>query len=110
MKNNLFNIISFLGDGNVILKGTLQHTNNPSITVDDEFIFKDKDGKVVAVLNLITGNMFIAGDKFENQPTLSPSPASNDFIVKDSNGNVIGYIDESGNFYLKGSLTQNGNP
>ena len=110
MKNNLLNIVSFLGDGNVILKGTLQQTPNPPVTADDEFIFKDKNGKEVAVLNLITGNMFITGNKFENQQTLTPSPTINDFIVKDSNGNIVSYIDESGNFYLKGSLTENGNP
>lgn len=110
MKNNLFNIVSFLTDGSVILKGTLQQTNNPPVTANDEFILKDRNGKEVAVLNLRTGNMFITGNLIQNQSTLAPSASSNDFIVKDANNNVVSYIDESGNFYLRGSLTEKGNP
>jgi len=53
--------------------------------------------------------MVIKGSLFENQDPLTPPP-TNDFIVKNSLGTIISYIDESGNFYLKGTLTQNGNP
>lgn len=111
MRNNLLNVIRFEGNGNVVLKGVLNaNYPNPPVTASDEFIIKDISGNAVAVINLDSGNMFIKGSLFENQQTLSPSPSSNDFIVKDANGNVISYIDESGNFYLKGTLTQNGNP
>ncbi len=111
MKNNLLNVISFDDSGNVVLKGMLNDNHpNPPVTASDEFIIKDISGNVVAVINLDTGNMFIKGSLFENQQTLLPSPSSNDFVVKDANGNVVSYIDELGNFYLKGTLTENGNP
>ena len=54
--------------------------------------------------------MFIKGILQQNYATLNPSPSSNDFIIRDYNGNVVSYIDESGNLNLKGILTQNGNP
>ncbi len=110
MKNNILNVLSFNVDGSAVLKGILQQNSNPQPTADDEFIVKDRNGNNVAIVNLITGNMFIKGTLQQNQQSLSPSPSSNDFVVKDSNGNVIVYIDESGNFLLKGTLIQNGNP
>ena len=99
MKNDLFNVISFDNGGNVILKGTLQQNTNPQPTADDEFIVKDIFGNNVAVINLNSGNIFINGALQENQATLTPSPLNNEFIVKGSNGNVISYINEAGNFF-----------
>ena len=107
MKNNQFMVISFDDSGNVFLKGTLQQNSNPTATPDDEFIIKDNAGNNAAVFNLFTGNAAIKGTLQENQPTLIPAEQSNDFIVKDPNGIIISYVDESGNFYLKGVLTQN---
>jgi len=109
MRNEAFNVILFKNNGNVVLKGTLTEETNPVSTLDDEFIFKDIGGNIVALINLNTGNMFITGKLFERQ-FLDPSPSSNDFVVKNPFGNVISYLDESGNFYVKGTLTQNGNP
>ncbi|MEK6983464.1 MAG: hypothetical protein AABX33_02740 [Nanoarchaeota archaeon] len=95
-------------NGNAILRGTLS-TGAPIATSDDELIVRDSSGNNIAVLNLITGNMVIQGEKRQNwPPPLTPSPSSNDFVVKDSAGNVVAYIDEAGDFYLKGSLTENG--
>ena len=110
IRSVLFNVLSFTDNGNAVLKGSLQKNANPQPTADDEFIFKDRDGNSVAIVNLVTGNMFISGDLFENQATLTPSELNNDFIVKDASGNIVSYIDEPGNFYLKGTLTENGNP
>lgn len=109
MKNNIFNVIYFTNDGNVILKGTLQQSSSPQPTSDDEFIVSDNNGNNVAIINLATGNMAIKGVLQENQASLSP-PSGDNFVVKDTNGNVISYIDASGNFVIKGALTQNGNP
>ncbi len=111
MRNLISNVIRFENDGDVILKGQFQDDDpNPPVSDDDEFIFKDRNGITVAVINLGSGDMFINGSKYENQPALTPSPTSNDFIVKDSSGEVMYYIDETGNLYLKGTLTDNGNP
>ena len=103
------NIIRFYDNGSAILRGSLVQNANPSATGNDEFIFKDSGGSAVAVVNLVTGNMVIKGSLQENQQ-LSPSASSSDFIVKNSEGDVVSYIDESGNFYLKGTITQNGDP
>lgn len=110
LKNAIQNIISFKESGDVILRGTLNKISNPQASLDDEFIVKDGLGNPVAIINLVTGNAVIKGDLFENQASLTPPASSNGLIVKDPNGDVISYIDESGNFYLKGALTQNGNP
>jgi hypothetical protein len=110
VKNNILNVLSFNIDGNAVLKGTLQQNSNPQPTADDEFVVNDKNGNSVAIVNLITGNMLIKGTLQQNQAVLNPSPSSSDFVVKDSSANVISYIDESGNFLLKGALTQNGSP
>ena len=110
MKNNLLNVISFYDNGNVAIKGTLQQNSNQQPTIDDEFIVKDRNGNVIAIVNLVTGNMFIKGILQQNQAVLSPSSSSSDFIIKKSNGNVISFIDESGNFFMRGVLTQHGNP
>lgn len=106
----LDNAISFNDNGDVILKGTIQQNSNPQPISDDEFIVRDSSGANVAIVNLVTGNMVIKGGLFENQLPLNPSASSNDFIVKDSNSNTISFIDEQGNFHLKGALTENGNP
>lgn len=111
MKNNLLNVIRFDDDGSVTLKNQLQQNHaNPPVSGSDEFVFKDRNGNVIAVINLESGNMFIKGSLFQNQPTLSPQSLSSDFVVRGSDGSVISYIDEFGNFYLKGILTENGNP
>ncbi|MBI3035209.1 hypothetical protein HYY71_02705 [Candidatus Woesearchaeota archaeon] len=110
MKNNIFNAARFDNKGNVILKGTIQQLSAPQPTSDDEFILKNSAGESIAIINLATGNMLIKGSVYQNQLVLAPSQLSNDFIVKDSAGTVVSYIDEQGNFYLKGTLTQIGNP
>ncbi|MBI2655389.1 hypothetical protein HYX06_03125 [Candidatus Woesearchaeota archaeon] len=103
------NIIRFYDNGSAILRGSLFQNANPSATGDDEFIFKDSGGSTVAAVNLATGNMVIRGGLQENQQ-MSPPPSSSDFIVKNSEGDVVSYIDELGNLYLKGAITQNGDP
>ena len=110
MKNNNFNVISFDNNGNAVLKGALQQNSAQQPTSEDEFIINDRNRNIVAVINLIAGNMFIKGTLQQSQAVLTPSPTNNNFVVKDPNGNVIAYIDETGNFLLKGALTQNGNP
>lgn len=110
IKNNLIRVLSFKSDGSVVIKGTLQQNSNPIPTDDDEFMVKDSSGNYIAVMNLVTGNMLIKGNLFENQASLNPSDSTNDFVVADTSGNVVSYIDESGNLRLKGALTQNGNP
>lgn len=108
LKNNLFNVLYFLNEGHVILRGTLQQNTAPVQTSGDEFVFKDRNGMSIAVVNLATGNMQIRGSLSEGQASLNPSGASNDLIMYDPYGNVVSYIDEQGNLRIKGNLIQNG--
>lgn len=110
IKNNLFNVMKFDSKGNAVLKGSLTQNGNPITTADDEFIVKDSTSSPIAVVNMITGNMVIKGTLQEDQAALTPSDTSDDFVLKNDVGEVISYIDNSGNFYLKKRLTQNGNP
>ncbi len=109
MKNSGADVISFSNDGSVILSGVLSQNAIPVESSSDEFIVKNSNGIVVAIINLNTGNMDIRGSLFQNQASLNPISSSN-FIVKSSSGIVIDYIDDAGNFFLKGGLTQNGSP
>ncbi|MBI4451856.1 hypothetical protein HY637_00365 [Candidatus Woesearchaeota archaeon] len=110
IKNGQNNVMYLDDSGNVFLKGKLNQNSNPPTTANDEFVVKGKVGENVAVVNLLTGNMFISGSLQQNQQDLSPKETSNDLILKNSDGEVIAYIDDEGNFYLKGVLTQNENP
>lgn len=109
IKNAGINIVSFDENGFLVIRGALQNNAAPVQTSDSEFVVKDSSGNPVAMINLITGNMAIKGNLFENQGSLTPA-SDNDFIVKDANGDVRVYIDSSGNLYLKKSIVQNGNP
>ena len=109
VKNSLSTIIRFDNNGNAILKGTLQQNTIPQATSDDEFIINDNNGNNVAIINMVTGNMVIKGSLNENQQTLNPSPSGSNFVVKNSDGATVSYIDDLGNFFLKGALIQNGN-
>lgn len=80
--------------------------STPTASANDEFRVQNSGGTDVAIIDATNGNMSIKGLLYENQETLSPS-GGDDFIIKDSSGNVIAYIDEEGNVYLKGSLYEN---
>jgi hypothetical protein len=109
-KNSLSNVLRLDENGNAILKGALQQNTNPLETPDDEFIVKDAVNGNLAIVNLATGNMAIKGTLKENQGILSPSPAEDNFVIKDSGSGVLGYVDSSGNLFLKGTFTENGSP
>lgn len=111
MKNANSNIINFNDNGDVVLKGKLTtNVPQPPSTGNNQFIFKDSSGNNLVVIDLDSGNMEIAGNIFESQQSLNPSQSANNFIVNDPYGNVISYFDQNGNWYIKGVLTQKGNP
>jgi hypothetical protein len=103
-KNAADDAITFEENGNVILKGGLLQEATPNPSSDDDFIIKNETGKLVASVNLVTGDMIISGKLYENQDLLSPTVTRDDFIVKDASGNVVSYIDDKGDFFLKGVL------
>jgi hypothetical protein len=108
LKNILEEILSFNDNGDVILKGKLQQNGAPVATNDDEFIVQDGNGNAVAIVNSVTGNMIIRGSLFEGEASLTPPSTSDDFVVKHASGDVLAYISQSGNLYLKGALVEDG--
>ncbi|MCK4291711.1 MAG: right-handed parallel beta-helix repeat-containing protein [Planctomycetes bacterium] len=102
--------------GDLILKGTLTESTTPTATANDEFRVQDSNSVDVAIIDANEGNMYIHGALYENlraqtppQP-LEPPEGSDDFIIRNSSGAVIAYIDASGNLYLKGELYENYEP
>ena len=55
------------------------------------------------MINADNGKMKISGSCYETQSTLSP-PSGSRLIIKDSSGNVIAYLTNTGNLYLKGNV------
>jgi len=94
--------------GNLVLKGTLTQETTPTATANDEFRFQDSNGVDVAIIDTTNGEMYIAGEKHEGQDMSLLSPEG--FIIKNSDGDVVAYIDDSGELYLTGKLYQNANP
>ena len=96
--------------GNLFLDGSLtqgQGVSRPATTQDDEFVVQDSMGNV-AVINAASGDMSIYGSL---QATwVDPSEGSDDFIIRNSNGLPVAYIDEAGNVYLKGGLVAEWSP
>ncbi|MBS3119901.1 hypothetical protein J4475_03695 [Candidatus Woesearchaeota archaeon] len=94
--------------GNVIIAGTLAESSGYTATGVDEFRVQNSFGADIAVVDLSTGDFYIDGLLFESQPVLNPSGSN--FIVWSPAGEVVLYIDESGNLHLRGLLTERGIP
>jgi hypothetical protein len=94
-------------DGNLALKGELSDNDTPTPSGSDEFIFKDSMDDEVAIVDMSTGDMVIAGDYEEDT---EETPSGDDFEIRDSSNNMVAFIDEDGSLYLTGKLYQNSNP
>jgi len=90
--------------GNLVLKGFLEKHSDCTATANDEFIFQDSFDNDVAIIDTTNGNMYIAGLLYdEGDGWVAPS-GDNDFIIKDSSGDAVAYISDSGDLFLKGRL------
>jgi hypothetical protein len=89
-------------EGNLFLKGTLT-SGTVQASANDEFRVQ-AGSQDVAIIDMATGNMVIAGTSHENQTDLS---GAGNFIIKNWQNNVVAYIDASGNLYLKGKVCPN---
>ena len=90
--------------GNIEIRGKLEENSNRVATSNDEFILSYA-GEDVFILDLVTGSLYIDSNVIENQASLSLS-SKDEFAIKDSNGNVVVYVDSSGSVHLKGSLRE----
>lgn len=96
----------FTERGNLYLTGTLTQSGTPTASGSDEFRIQNSVGTDVAIINQSTGNMVISGSASTEQTNFA---SASHFVVKDDSGNVIAYIDTSGNLYLKGKVIENCN-
>lgn len=97
--------------GNLFLKGSVTTWVDP-LEEDpdhDEFRVQNSESEDVAIIDTTDGNMYITGERHEGKDMSLLSPEG--FIVKKSNGDVVAYIDDSGDeaghLYLAGKLYQN---
>lgn len=110
-KNSSNDIVAWFGDaGNVVLKGTLEQNSSYTAKDNDEFRFQNSNGNDVIIIDMTNGNMYLDGFLYENQDNLNPTENSDDFIVLNETNEVVIYVNESGYMFLKGILTENGNP
>jgi Zn-dependent metalloprotease len=94
----------FTNEGNLHLKGTLTVTNTYRPSPDDykdEFIVDTPYG-ISAVLDLETGNLAV---KYLDDNFYYMNYYANGFIIKNSDGDVVAYID-SGGLVLKGIVLE----
>ena len=103
------NVARFDDSGNVVLKGALEQNSNYQRTANDEWVIRNNENDVF-ILDKVNGSLYIDGSLFEKQTALNPKEGSDDFIIKNELGNAVGYVNESGSMFLRGTLTQNGNP
>jgi len=107
VKENGVIVMSIDNDGNLILvKGNLLEIPNPPTPPGQDLFVIRHSGDAVAVLRLDNGNFQIHGQLFQNQMELNPPQTGDNFIVINSCKEVVAYIDNDGNLYLKGSCTK----
>lgn len=93
--------------GNLVATGTF--TANTSCTqsgYDGMKVYNSGGSSVIALVDSDAGNMKISGSCYESQGTLSP-PSGCRLIIKDESGNVLAYLTNTGNLYLKGAVYDN---
>ena len=102
LENRQFNFTSYavdsLGNKNQTSERLVRIINTPSAK---KFIITNNSGSNVASID-DNGNMYITGNKFESQSSLS-APA-NAFVLQNSSGTTIGYIN-NGNLNLTGTIS-----
>jgi YD repeat-containing protein len=97
-------------NGNMTITGSLHTGGISSDCGENDFIVQDRSGQIVACIEDRTGDMWLKapGNPICNTPDQSFLNAartkSGNFIVEDSNGDVIMYIDSTGMLFLKGVL------
>ena len=86
------------------IRGGLTQSEEPIADWND-FIVQNSTGGLNLVLTNPEGNLLIKGAINENQASpLSPTLSS--FIVQNSTGNVVAYVNSTGGLFLTGNLTR----
>ncbi|MBN2591546.1 MAG: hypothetical protein JXA96_16895 [Sedimentisphaerales bacterium] len=102
------NVAIFDVYGNLFLKGGLTTVTTPAVSANDEFVILGSSNDEVAIIDLLTGDMVI--DSFLFVPTnewtsqTNMNEYSENFIIRDSSGNVKANIDSYGRMFLMGKV------
>ena len=81
-------------------------TENITATNDgNDFMIQDSNGIINMLITNPGGNMLMRGFLNENQSNLSPG--INSFIIEDSFGDIVAYVDSDGSLFLRGFLEEN---
>jgi hypothetical protein len=56
------------------------------------------------IIDTTNGNVYIDGNLYENQEALVPAGANDEFIIKNSQDEIVAYFDVNGDLYLKGEV------
>jgi len=102
------NIASFDDVGNVTIKGILYESNTTPPSGNDDFIIQNSTADWVAWIDGPTGSMYLAGTMTDGQASVTPPV--NSFIIQNSGGTNVSYIDSNGNLGLIGAFVQGGIP
>lgn len=113
MGDNIFSVVNsssryiaaFDSQGNLYLKGSLNESSTHTANGNDEFRIQSSDSNDILIIDINNGNMYLSGEIFQNQSTLTPFGTHN-FIMQDANGLTVAYVDPNGNLYLKGTLSE----
>ena len=92
--------------GNVDLKGSITESSVGSPDGNDFIVRNKSNNNVAAWIDKSSGNLRLRGTASENQGGTC-TPPTKSFIVKNSTGSCILYIDSNGNLWSRGSITQN---
>ena len=108
--NSSGNNVAWFGDaGNIVLKGILEQSSNYIEQPNDLFAMEEA-GEVFFIMAQ-NGSMYIDGTLTENfAGTLTSPNEVNNLGIYGSDGSLAGLLNTSGYLFLKGTLTENGNP
>jgi hypothetical protein len=90
--------------GSVLYKGTLYQSTGTSPPAGS-VVFGTSQSSGVAWITPTAGDFYLKGTLNQNQGSLTPSTPSLKFANSTA---IIGYIDTSGNFYIRGSANKMG--
>jgi hypothetical protein len=113
IKNSSGDNVAYFGNfGNVVLQGELHTNPNKPATGHDEFLVKDSNNVIVAIIDTTDGEMYIDGTlKLDSENNwVAPTDGDDNFRIQDSGGNDVAYISKTGDLYLKGKLYENSIP
>ena len=85
------------------VKGVLAQNAEPTTDAND-FVVQNSTGGLNLVITNPEGNMIIKNSLTESQPSLNATLKS--FIIQNSTGSTVAYVNSTGGLFLTGALTE----